>query len=221
MEEKINYGPFFGFALIAIAAVIVFNQCAENTKAVSELSAAVKPTPIPFTEADYEKLLKEFQNIEKTLSCSTDKFQQARFCQIKGSRTTSIKPYLVWSPGAKDKIPVCGAKLEVLYTGERWIFFNKVIVLADGTPFKYVLKDSPKRDVSYGTIYETYDVPVKDAEIELLKVISSSKVAEVRLDGEKIWEFKISNAQKTAIKNVLRAAEICEIAMSTPIQRTQ
>ena len=92
------------------------------------------------------------------------------------------------------------------YTGDQWVFFNQVVITADGK--EYTLAVNPfnvKRDDSRETIWERLDITAGDSDIEMLRNIISAEKAVVTFKGYKYEaDYTISEADKTGISNVLK-----------------
>ena len=95
----------------------------------------------------------------------------------------------------------------VNYTGDNWVFFEKIIFSVDGeNTTKYFSYYDVTRDNGGGDVWEYVDIPVGDSEIELLREIADSKTTIVRFQGDDYrHDFTITQADKNAIKEILLA----------------
>lgn len=93
------------------------------------------------------------------------------------------------------------------YTGDEWVFFEKIIVVIDGETYQY----SPRyfdiiRDNQYRAVWETLDIGAGTTEIEMLNKIAESKETIIRFQGDsRVYDLTVSASDKTAIKQVLDA----------------
>ena len=95
------------------------------------------------------------------------------------------------------------------YTGESWIFFEKITINIDGekhtvTPYY----NDIIHHVGYSNVVERYDVSAKSYDIDMLKKIAFSDETIVRLQGDDYHkDFTVKQSDKTAIAEVLTAYE--------------
>ena len=94
------------------------------------------------------------------------------------------------------------------YTGDDWIFWDKVIINIDGekhTKSFDGLFDKPKRDNRAGDVWEVAHSIVYSTESDdykLLEKIANSKETIVRFQGEKSYDLYVSASDKQAIKDM-------------------
>ena len=98
------------------------------------------------------------------------------------------------------------------YTGDRWVFFDGVIVSIDGS--NYTLPNDAgdyQRDNAYGDVYESLDIVVDEygtnyeqAMALMLPLIARSEQTIVRFQGdERQYDLTVSQADKDGIMDIL------------------
>lgn len=93
------------------------------------------------------------------------------------------------------------------YTGDDWIFFEKITVSVDGQNYTKVFNYfEVTRNNGGGDVWEYVDITPSSADIQMLKNIAASKETIVRFQGENYhYDLTIKSADKTAITSVLNA----------------
>ena len=93
------------------------------------------------------------------------------------------------------------------YTGDDWIFFENVIVVADGQKFeKRFDRFDIVRDNEAGDVWEYIDDEVSSWDEEMLWAIANSSETLVRFQGDDhSHDFTVSAGDKEAIRQVLTA----------------
>jgi hypothetical protein len=93
------------------------------------------------------------------------------------------------------------------YCSDDWLFIRDAKFLVDGDVFDYFPKEV-KRDNGDGGIWEWWDESVSINDVTMLKKISKSKSAKVKLKGDKYYDIiTITNKQKLDIKRALEYYE--------------
>lgn len=115
-----------------------------------------------------------------------------------------VLPYL----GREDRLTYM--RLKLVYTGDDWVFFDKVIFHIDGEreymTFKYF---DIKRDNAYGEVWEVADVLVTATEKELIEKIANSKETIVRFQGDEYYyDYTVPNNDKIGMKQILNVYNI-------------
>lgn len=91
------------------------------------------------------------------------------------------------------------------YTGNEWIFFDKVTISVDGQKyyktFKYngILRDNDTE------VWEVADFIVTNKDRTILEKIANSEETIVRFEGNYTYDKKVSGSEKQGIKDVLNA----------------
>lgn len=98
------------------------------------------------------------------------------------------------------------------YTGDNWVFFEKVIFVVDGEKTtKYYDYYDVNRDNGYGDVWENVDISPSSSDIELLKKIANSTETTIRFQGDDYhYDFTVPSSQKQGIKDVLAAYDILD-----------
>ena len=93
--------------------------------------------------------------------------------------------------------------IRISYTGDNWIFFNKIILNIDGQknviPLDYY---EVNRDNAYGEVWEFVNLDYNRYE-NLINKIINSKTTLIRLTGERYYDKTITNVEKQAMKRVI------------------
>jgi hypothetical protein len=96
-------------------------------------------------------------------------------------------------------------RLAVRYSASDWLFFNKLIINADGVVF-YLTPYKTDRHVGYGYVSEWIDVPVHVKEISILDFVQHAKTVTLRFDGPQFhYDKKITAREKEVIADVFAA----------------
>ena len=101
-------------------------------------------------------------------------------------------------------------RLKINYTGNNWVFFEKIIVVVDDErytrEFDYF---EVTRDNGSGDVWEYVDFSPSLSDIDMLNAIANSSETIVRFEGDsKHFDLTISSKDKQGIKNVLTAYEL-------------
>lgn len=97
------------------------------------------------------------------------------------------------------------------YTGDDWVFYNKIILAADGEKFeKDIGSFATNRDNGGGNVWETYDEPLQinadiDSEdIQFMAKIADAKEAIIRFDGKNYsHDYTVSSTDKQMIHDAI------------------
>ena len=101
-----------------------------------------------------------------------------------------------------------GVKPHILanYTGDQWVFFNQIIITADGK--EYTLAVNPfnvKRDDSRESIWEQLDITAGDPDINMLRNILASSETVITFKGYKYEaDYTVSETDRQGIAAVLK-----------------
>ena len=102
------------------------------------------------------------------------------------------------------------------YTGDRWVFFDDVIVSIDGSNYTLPKEAGEyKRDNAYGDVYEGLDIPVEGGRVDnygeavrlMLPLIARSEQTIVRFQGDRQYDLTVSQADKDGIMDILYGYE--------------
>jgi hypothetical protein len=101
-------------------------------------------------------------------------------------------------------------RLVIQYAADDWLFIDNYIIKVDGQTFN-INEDSYgeiKTDNGNGGIWEWLDRKVGSSEFQIIQAIANGKDMKIRFNGKDYYkDKKITEQQKTAIKNVLDAYE--------------
>lgn len=98
----------------------------------------------------------------------------------------------------------------LLYTGDDWVFWEKLTFLVDGTKtYKSYAYRDVTRDNGYGDVWEFIDISVGNEERKLLESIAASTETIIRFEGDNhYYDLTVSAKDKQAIKDVLAAYDV-------------
>ncbi len=101
-------------------------------------------------------------------------------------------------------------RLKFHYTGDSWLFFEKITVSIDGENYmKSFDYFDVERDNGSGDVWEWVDISPSDSDIDMLKNIVNSTETIVRFQGDDYYyDLTIRSSDKTAISEVLNAYEM-------------
>lgn len=93
------------------------------------------------------------------------------------------------------------------YTDDDWVFYKKVIVVADGERFVQSFKYFDiVHDNEAGDVWEYIDTEVGAYEEEMLWAIANSEETLVRFEGDDYYhDFTVNSTDKQAIKDIMNA----------------
>lgn len=97
-------------------------------------------------------------------------------------------------------------RLQMMYAGSDWIFWETLTVSVDGEKFSFNPGYSEVERDNYTTVWEWYDTLPDSGDIAMIEKIITSKNTTLRFEGETYRADRVlSSAQKRAFKNVLVA----------------
>ncbi len=107
-----------------------------------------------------------------------------------------------------DKVWMCN---RFNYTGDNWVFYNKIILSADGEKYeKDIGSFATTRDNSYGDVWEYYDEPLRINadmdldEIQFMAKIAYAEEAIIRFKGDDYsYDYTVTSADKQAIRDAI------------------
>lgn len=189
-----------------------YNSAAEDVKkAVTNLAVLEK------AEADYQALVaQEKARVEEEGKAALGKMTTE---EDRVNKTTFYLPsvfpkYIDDRCYALCYIGVSGSNTDLRvqydYTGDEWIFWEKLTFLIDGTnKYRTYRYSEITRDNERGVVWEYADASATDDDIQLFKSIAASGETIIRFEGDggKRYDLTVSQADKNAIKDVLAAYE--------------
>ena len=103
-------------------------------------------------------------------------------------------------------------RMKFSYTGDRWVFFDNVIVSIDGSNHT-LPKDAGdyRSDNGGGDVYEALDISVEGGNIDnygeavrlMMPLIAFSDQTIVRFQGDRQYDLTVSQADKDGIMDIL------------------
>lgn len=187
--------------LAAIVVVGVISAVGNGNHAKTDAESQTAPAKPMLTKEQREQLIK---TATAGLDSDRDKMESMTFFSPKGTKWagTSIVTYI----GVPDDgSPIL--RMMPNYHGDSWIFFDHVKVMADS---KIVYEKSfdklkIKRDNNTAGVYESVDYPADIADVVALTAMAQAKSVTVRLAGEKIEDFDMTDADRARIGQTLKA----------------
>lgn len=134
----------------------------------------------------------------KEYRIENDKFKKATFIYAKGYyNPPDFNSYIVLNDG---KINL---RLETFYSGSGWLFMKKVIALVNDEKIEFDLYD-PSRDLGYPKVSEKADNLVDENILKFMRAAADpNSDVEIRLQGEKYTDFKLSKMTKEKFSKIL------------------
>lgn len=196
-------------AIMSIAAFILvvwifstpkqsIEDLVSDSATTEEIAAALEnPDPIvPDTAFEYKA---NFLKLNK---------EKDEFEGITWYKTTSLK-----NSNIRNKVHVYVGESEmnvwtriyVCYSGDDWIFFDRVIFLVDGKPIELHFDqfNHKSTEVVSGGVYEWVDVPGIDYDILLSKIIMADNV-KIKLSGKYSNSWTLSKSEIANIKDAVK-----------------
>lgn len=190
-----------------------YNSAAEDVKkAVTNLAVLEK------AEADYRALVaQEKARVEEEGKAALGRLntEEDRVNKITFYIPSAYPEYVDTRSYALCYIGLSGSSSPYLhvkyhYTGDDWIFWDKLTFLIDGVnKYRTYSYSELNRDHERGVVWEYADVGATDEDIQLFKSIAASGETIIRFEGDggKRYDLTVSQADKNAIKDVLAAYE--------------
>lgn len=179
----------------------VLAGCGESSDSASSTSSdvvAADPTPTettpPVTDAEFKAALAKMKVIE-------DEVKGNKWYEDKTSYNYYWRNefYIYTSAGSNPTL-----FFNIRYFDEDWLFIESYFFNVDGETFTLTPDYGDIQRDSDTNVTEWYNEVATADDIELVQKIMNSKKTVMRLEGSKYYkDVTISQAQKTAIKNVL------------------
>ncbi len=95
------------------------------------------------------------------------------------------------------------------YTGDDWVFFDHITVVADGERFSKSFKYFDMvHDNGGGVVWEYIDVEAFDSDLKMLRAIANSSETIIRFEGDDyLHDLTVKDSDKAAIREALAAYE--------------
>lgn len=140
------------------------------------------------------------------MSVKTDKVEGDKWYRDRStSESIDRNAFYIY---AGEKESQVWLRFVVRYSSSDWIFFDRIIVNADGDTFEFSAP-STQQHVGDGYVSEWLDVSVDDASYRLINAVAHSKKATIRLKGRQFdKDREITASEKKAILNVLEAYRV-------------
>jgi len=195
-EERHPDSEFFAEAKqLNEMAIKTIEKIAEQERLKKEREVEAERKRI---EAEKQEKLKALNKLKKNFDDinGTTWYKNPYFTHYTNSNYTSIyignKPNISW------------LRLTMSYTGEDWIFFEKVFLSYDGNTWEVPFdKYKEKETDNGGGVWEWIDVSVPEHRIEFLMGLANSKNAKMRLSGKYTKTRNLTWNERQGIKDVL------------------
>ncbi len=160
-----------------------------------------------FKEA-MQNIEKEYDEFNNITWFDSKKIDGEKFS--KEAELSAIRVFLYGSQRGKLGEYVDNVRLVLRYYGDDWIFFDKVIILADGERKEFQLNvyDAEHEVVkggSLGRVYEKYDIAIDEEDMDFFLKVANSNTTKVRFYGKYQTDFYLNPHEKYIIKNILTA----------------
>jgi len=200
MERKSIY-KVISTGLMFIVAGSLLTGCggsSESSSQASEDMAVADATPTPtqpaVTDAEFKAALAKMKVIE-------DEVKGNKWYEDKTSYNYYWRNefYVYTSAGSNPTL-----FFNIRYFDEDWLFIESYFFNVDGETFSFTPEYGEIQRDSDSNVTEWYNEVATQENIELVQKIMNSKKTVMRLEGSKYYkDVTITQAQKTAIKNVL------------------
>lgn len=189
-------------------AKTAYNNLTSKEKERVTNSADIEAASTRLAELKEEEKERALQQALSSLQAETDKvegitwYKPSTFPYYANSRSF-VLPYI----GRHDSYSYL--RLRFHYTGDDWLFFEKITVSVDGENYykTYSYFDVDRHNGN-GDVWEWVDILPTDEDIEMLKQIANSEETIVRFQGDNYYyDLTVKSSDKVAIKQVLTAYE--------------
>lgn len=118
---------------------------------------------------------------------------------------TYVLPYLSIKGSLDDAAPVVNLHLRTVYYGDDWVFYDKLIINADGQRYTIDCSYDVDRDNEGGMVWEVYNKQIRADAANAIMAIGESSSATVRFSGKYSYDFNVPSSDKQAINEVMEA----------------
>lgn len=144
----------------------------------------------------YSKSLEELTKEDlKNFKVNDDKFKGIAFIHHK-KESGNFYPYLSLKNGFLNM------RLVASYDGKDWVFFDKIVLLANGKTYE-INYNTTDTSVGSGYVYEIGDIRVNEDMLNILKEFSVSDLVEIRFSGKRIYDKKLNKYEMQVLKETL------------------
>lgn len=186
------------------AAQAAFEALPDSLQAQVVNAAALEAAQTALKEAKHaqaQSLLASMRSENDAVRGVT--FYYAKVHPVYADSRCYVLPYI----GVQgDNVWLCA---EYLYTGDDWIFFDKLtFAVDDARYYKTAVRSDLVRDHAYGNVWEYINTAdVSQSDIDVFWAIANSNQTIVRFEGNYIYDLTVSATDKAAIRQVLTAYE--------------
>jgi len=182
-----------------------------TTNSGSSGSSSSEPTKAASTEATPEASASatpavsaaEFKSALSKMRITKDDVKSLKFYYDQSSpRYVNANGFYLYAGQESKSDPYL--YLEIQYFGSDWLFIKSYFFNIDGETYDITPNYGDINTDNDSDVWEWYNQPATTDNIEMIQKIIKSKKAVMRLEGSKYHkDVIISQAQKTALKNVL------------------
>lgn len=195
---------------LLIPLSFIFNGCQDNASPLN-IEKELSKTTTNEAQPKPQITKKEKQEIYKKLTdrmggVQIDKFNKVEFWNsYPANSSINSKTHFYLALPANDVAPII--RLVMSYSEDRWIFFNRIRILADeNIVFDQIFsRDQIHRDNAASSVWEIAEIDVTDEIARIAAKIGSSKKAAVRFSGDRVFDYDMTDAE---IENYAKLAEI-------------
>lgn len=151
---------------------------------------------------------KEKEAVLSQLTSKTDEVEGITWYQSKKQpKYINTRSYVL--PYIGQNSSSTWLRLKCNYTGDDWVFFEKIIFVVDGEKYtKYFNYRDIHRDNDAGDVWEVADFAPDNSDIKMLEAIANSTETIIRFEGDdRRFDMTVKSDDKQGIKDVLTAYE--------------
>lgn len=191
----------------AVLLALSLASCKENSSnhannnKMPEKAISQKSVSEDEKRAMFEKISDRMGGVE------IDKFKSSQFWNSRPGDKEYRDPYTYfYLSSPSDKLSP-KARLVIAYIGDRWVFFDRVQILADDDLVfdQRYNREEVSRDNGSSFVMEVVDMPVSEDLAKTAARIGAAKSATVRFSGDRTKDYSMSKGE---IENFAKLAEV-------------
>jgi len=205
--KKARMGCFAVVGLIGffVIVVIIVNLSSNQSEKADTPKTVQQPIETPYNVENKRIWLKnEEKKLTNLVYASKDKIEDVTWYYANGSKQTEAWQFWFYTYIGLNGYPYM--RLKCGFNLNDWIFFNKILILADDKRFEIDFNEYKDKDsdvTNDGHVREWIDVFAGDNLKSQLSIIAEAKNVTVRFTGKYYKDFILSPTQKSQIKNII------------------